>query len=219
MVGLSQWRSEVQAAADRAKSAPPLDPFPTPEPGLSTVFHGDSITQADTDTFDSFPGQGSWVGHALSYKDIPWEYRATTAVAGQTTTEIRARFAADVLSRKPQAVVLLAGTNDIGQGVTTAETIANLRAMIEAAQRRDLEVWLISPPPRADYAAQVSALIAAEEALAKELGVPLIDGHTALAAPQGGYKRGLSSDGIHPNREGAEVLGEAVATQVVKGDR
>lgn len=108
----------------------PLDP-------RRVVFLGDSITDGwRLDEY--FPGK-SYVNRGIS---------------GQTTSQMLVRMYPDVISLKPAAMVLLAGTNDIARnnGPMTAEMIEqNIMAITELAQNHGIKVILCSVLPISDY--------------------------------------------------------------------
>lgn len=179
-------------------------------PQLRTVFVGDSITAADTPGFDSGSGAGSWVRYARADEKSPWAELANVGVGGETTTSMRDRFAADALSRNPEAVVIMAGTNDVSQGVPVETTLDNIEAMVTAAREAGSEVWLISAPPSNENGEGVRALTDAERNLAAQLGVPFIDVFSDLAQPDGSWPEGYTEDGTHPTLAGAQALAAAV---------
>jgi len=102
------------------------------------VFLGDSITDG-WKLMDSFPGK-------------PYVNRG---ISGQTTAQMLVRMYPDVIDLKPEAVIVLAGTNDISQN-TGPETITmvqeNLMAITELAQKHGIKVILCSLTPISDYA-------------------------------------------------------------------
>jgi lysophospholipase L1-like esterase len=61
--------------------------------------------------------------------------RQNMGIGGQTTTQIAARFNADVLDLKPRLALIQGGTNDIGYGtVTLATFLSNWKRMLDACQ-------------------------------------------------------------------------------------
>jgi len=88
-----------------------------------------------------------------------WSFSAKTAlgleminrgIAGQTTDQMLVRFRQDVIALQPQAVVILAGANDVAgiHGSHTEEMILdNLMSMTELARAHDIRVILASVPP------------------------------------------------------------------------
>lgn len=57
-----------------------------------------------------------------------------SAVCGEVTGEMVLRFRASVLDRRPQMVIILGGTNDLGWNADPAEIMRNLLKMYELAR-------------------------------------------------------------------------------------
>ena len=92
------------------------------------VFLGDSITQGWSDASPAF------------FSDRPYIERG---IGGQTTPQMLIRFRADVVDLAPQAVVILAGTNDIAgnTGPATNKMIEdNIASMAEIAEANGIRV-------------------------------------------------------------------------------
>src|SRR5579875_669822 len=118
------------AAADAA--------LPPSEPGR-VVFYGDSITDAWTSNGGKF---------------FPGKPYVNRGISGQTTEQMVVRFRQDVINLHPEAVVILAGTNDIAgnTGPETPEMIEdNFRSMTEIARANGIRVILASVTPVARY--------------------------------------------------------------------
>ena len=97
----------VLTACDDSHDAPPLDSHPHPA-GL-TVFLGDSLTSA----WDVVLPDGQ------KLRDLaPGEINA--GAVGQASIMTLYRLQHDVLDKHPARVVILAGTNDVGDFLNTA---------------------------------------------------------------------------------------------------
>ncbi|MCW2791813.1 MAG: GDSL-like Lipase/Acylhydrolase [Nocardioides sp.] len=178
---------------------------------LRTVFVGDSITQADSPSYGARPGAGSWVRYAVDDDRSPWAFDANVALAGQTLAQLAARFESDVLARRPEAVVIMGGTNDVLQGLPVDASAESLAAMVREARAAGAEVWVIGPPPIDRlYLRPVDAMAQAEEEVARETGATYVDLGDSLVDPDGDWLPGLSFDGVHPTPHGARALAEAV---------
>jgi lysophospholipase L1-like esterase len=68
-------------------------------------------------------------------------------VSGQNTTQMLARFQKDIVDLNPKVVVIMGGTNDLAQGVTKKQILANLAAMAEMADAAGIKVVLCSVTP------------------------------------------------------------------------
>lgn len=166
----------------------------TPE----VVFMGNSITDFWINNDAEFFANNNFVDRGIS---------------GQTTCEMLVRFRQDVLSLQPQAVVILAGINDIAQnnGRISLEAVAdNIISMCELAHAHGIKVVLCSVLPCDRFswrserkpAEQVKQLNALLHSYAKAHKIPYVDYHAALATSTGGLPVVLSADGCHPNRDG-----------------
>jgi lysophospholipase L1-like esterase len=177
--------------------------LPAEEKGR-VVFYGDSITDAwgrSVGTF--FPGK-------------PYVNRG---ISGQTTPQMLVRFRQDVVDLHPEAVVILAGTNDIAgnTGPSSPEmTEDNFKSMVEIAKANGIRVILASVTPVATYpwrpsVTDVPAKIAVINAWLKDYcaqeKLTYLDYWTAMAGPDGGMKPGISLDGVHPNAAGYAMMG------------
>ena len=100
---------------------------------------GNSITEVWANMRPDFFKNNSFVGRGIS---------------GQTTPQMLVRFRQDVIDLKPEAVVILAGTNDIAgnTGPMTLEMIlGNIQSMAELAHANGIKVILCSVLPAYDY--------------------------------------------------------------------
>jgi acyl-CoA thioesterase I len=165
------------------------------------VFFGDSITELwknqDPDFFS---------------KDL-----IDRGISGQTTTQMVARFRADVIDLHPRVVHILAGTNDIAgnTGPTTLAWIeANIRTMVELARAHHIAVVLASVPPAARFnwrpeIAPVDSILALNDWLkgyAHQVGLVYVDYFGALDDGHHALKPSLSADGVHPNAGGYAIM-------------
>ena len=155
-----------------------------------------------------------------------WQFRDTgmftdglvdRGISGQTTQQMLVRFREDVIALHPQAVHIMAGTNDVA-GNTGAATLAsvqgNIESMAELAKLHGIKVILASIPPAAAFpwspamrpAGPIIAFNAWLRAYAARNGFTYLDYHAALADAQGGMKPGLATDGVHPTPEGYAIM-------------
>ncbi len=183
------------AAADAALKPPRPDE-------VRIVFIGDSVTSGWISPLPEKVGDTVRIGRGI---------------AGQTSADVRARFAADALALHPGVVHILVGTNDIagnGGPITLDDTRANLAAMAADAKAAGARVILSTLLPCTDYywhrgqqpapkIAEINAWIR-QEAAAK--GYVLADYFTPMAAPDASLKAEYSRDGTHPNEAGHKVM-------------
>ncbi|MGA3180203.1 MAG: GDSL-type esterase/lipase family protein [Verrucomicrobiota bacterium] len=109
----------------------------------AVVFLGDSITE----------------GWSTLAADFPKLKVANRGIGGDITSGVLYRLKADVLSLNPAAIVLLIGTNDVGDGADGEDVAANIRLILLAIQNYNpkLKVIVCKVMPRSDGNAQIYA--------------------------------------------------------------
>jgi acyl-CoA thioesterase I len=129
-------------------------------------------------------------------------------VPGEVTAQALERLPGALDEYAPRLLLLCIGGNDFLRRLPGAQAERNVRAMIELARRRGVDVLLIGTPepgllpsPPAFYAA-----------LAKELRVPYEGGVITEVLRDARLK----SDPIHPNAAGYRVIAERVAAALKK---
>jgi acyl-CoA thioesterase I len=106
------------------------------------------------------------------------------------------------------------------RGIDPANSRANLRGILEAAQAAEVPVLLVGLEATGNYGPEFKADFDAMYAdLAAEFGVPLYPNFFAgLIAAAGGtaeVTRFMQADGIHPSAEGVAVVVEALGPAVL----
>ena len=187
-------------AADNQKVSPPASGEDR------VVFMGDSITD----------GWGRGNNGSSFFPGKPYLNRG---ISGQVTAQMLLRFYPDVVQHKPKAVVILAGTNDIGNniGPVSNETIENnLMAMADLARANNIKVVLASLLPVCDYHRPQTAARPPERILAinkwmqdyaSRNNMGYLDYFSATVDDKGFFKAELTNDGLHPNAAGYQVMG------------
>lgn len=124
-------------------------------------------------------------------------------VPGETSADGRDRLDQAFNESRPALLILCMGGNDFLRKVPEAETVENLRAMLELAKSRQIPALLIATP-RPGLGIAVPAFYAE---LAKQYAVPL----ETEALESILSKNSLKSDLIHPNASGYRQLAEVIA--------
>lgn len=175
------------------------------------VFIGNSITDNWTrDHGEFFEENPSYVNRGIS---------------GQTSAQMLLRFRSDVIELKPKVVVISAGTNDIAgnRGAISIEGIAgNIFSMVELAKANGIKVVLASVLPASSYswspslepADKIIELNKLIKSYAKKNNVFYLDYYTLMVNKNGGLKKELGRDTVHPNGKGYEVM-ESLVKQAV----
>ena len=210
--------TQARAALDRAgrmindygdtrRYAADNQKLPPPAPGEQrVVFMGDSITDA-------------WGRNNNGSSFFPGKPYVNRGISGQVTPQMLLRFHQDVIELKPRAVVILAGTNDIGGniGPMTLDAIEQyLTAMTELARGNNIKVILASVLPVCDYHKPQIAQRPPEKILALNQwikdysarnGLVYLDYFSSMVDDKGFFRAELTYDGLHPNAAGYEVMG------------
>lgn len=142
-------------------------------------------------------------------------------ISGQTTPQILLRFQQDVITLKPKAVHILAGTNDVfgNTGPSSDEMILdNLQSMVDLARQHRIKVILGGLTPTGlsmsrDARTQVVNLKIKD--LARRNHVRFVDYFGPLDDGTGKLCRDLGNDGLHPNRDGYVIM-RRIAEQAIR---
>lgn len=172
------------------------------EDGPKVVFMGNSITEVWVNMRPDFFKNNSFVGRGIS---------------GQTTPQMLVRFRQDVIDLKPEAVVILAGTNDIAGNtgpMTLKMILGNIQSMAELAHTNGIKVILCSVLPAFDYPwrpglepnVKIPALNEMIKAYAKEKGFFYLDYFSEMADERNGLPKKYAEDEVHPTLEGYKVM-------------
>lgn len=175
-----------------------------PNTGTRVVFMGNSITDNWATGRPEFFELNDFIGRGIS---------------GQTTYEMLLRFRDDVINLKPAAVVIGGGTNDIAQNndITYVEnrTFGNIVSMAEIAQANNIKVLLASVLPVTSFAwnpsitnhkDKIESLNARIKEYAESHGMLYVDYYSKMVTPDRGLIGTLTTDGVHPNDAGYEIM-------------
>lgn len=146
-------------------------------------------------------------------------------IGGQTTSQMLLRFYQDVINLNPEAVVILAGINDIAgnTGLISTKAISeNIESMCILARAKKIKVVLCSLLPankipwrNVDSVAQkVIDLNQQLKTIASEMELTWVDYYTPMVNDEKGLPEKYSSDGIHPTLEGYQKI-ESIITPVL----
>lgn len=216
----------------------------TPGPGVThkgpkAVFIGDSITWQwglVTRKLSDKQKQGvvipdpvpSWMKISGDDIEITWHSSFFTqnnyvdkGVSGQRTDEMLARYQSDVLSLDPSCVVIMGGTNDLAQGRTKDQILANIKSMAEQAAAKNMKVVLCSVTPcDEEYSmltprkkgTHIVALNKMIKEYAASKGFIYCDYYPALVAADGYSLKDeyCLYDKLHPNPDAYTVMEEII---------
>ncbi len=132
---------------------------------------------------------------------------ANASISGETTSGGRARLAAVLSKYSPKIVLIALGSNDGLRGLPIATIRDNLRALVEMAQQKNVQVILIGqrlPPNYGPYAEEFRALFAE---VAQEKKTPLIAFLLAAIAQRPEF---FQADNLHPTAAAQPLLLDTV---------
>jgi len=153
--------------------------------------------------------------------------RINRGISGQTTPQMVLRFRQDVLQLQPKIVVILAGTNDIAQNtgpITLDEIAGNIFTMCELAKQNHIQIIICSVLPALDYpwrtglepAQKIIELNKKLKKYAFENNIAYVDYFSAMVDDKNGLLAKYTYDGVHPNKEGYEVMENLINKQLKK---
>lgn len=165
---------------------------------------GDSVTEGDSPDFNAGKtGSLSWPSHMPSGTKFAggWAKRGSTTAA----------MAANVKPVPADVLVMIAGTNDIIQGVPFSESASNLKAIASKVAAKRVVVSAV--PPLDQDPAAAAAYNQKLEALAGNAGWTFVD---AMAGVRNGdrYAPGMTADGVHPTLPGVNSISDALSKAI-----
>jgi len=175
------------------------------------VFIGDSITESWTDFSPEFFQQNNFVNRGIS---------------GQTTPQMLIRLKPDAVRLDPKMIVINAGTNDIAgnTGPSTPEMIIdNICSMAEIAIKNNIDVALSTILPVYKYPGNdevvdppkiISIVNSALEEYCKKNSLRYVDYYSPMVDEKKGLKSEYGNDGVHPTKEGYDVMEKAVKSVI-----
>lgn len=170
---------------------------------VKVVFYGNSITRNWYRMRKDFFLSHGFVGRGIG---------------GQTSSELLVRFRQDVIDLHPKTAVIMCGTNDIAQNngtISLENTMGNIISMCELAKANKIRPILCSVLPARsfrwnphvpDAPQQIRALNDLIKAYAAKNKILYVDYYSAMVDEDGGLKKGLSKDEVHPTEAGYQIM-------------
>jgi lysophospholipase L1-like esterase len=184
--------------------------------GSTIIPAGDSLTLAG-----SAVGSGVWqYGGGIQELAIRQSGRfrqiRNAGVASNTSTQLLARFQADVLDYAPDVVPILTGTPDYASGMANSvytTLFNNLQTMVRMCLAAGATPVVVVPPVKESAAAESRRAVPFYYRLAQYWGVPLVDLFKVSVDPvTGNWLAGYETDGTHPIDAGIVALAPSLAT-------
>jgi len=177
------------------------------------AFLGDSITQ-----FWEGPGQDIWDRQIAPFK------AANFGFSGDQTSHVLWRLQnGELLGIHPKLIVLMIGTNDIGQGKSPEQTADGVRAIVSElrSQTPSSKILLLGIFPRGAFSTDP---LRQEVAHATELFKDCVDGShvqfldigTRFLAADGSLPAATFPDALHPNTDGYKQWADAIVPTIAR---
>ncbi|KUK36523.1 MAG: acyl-CoA thioesterase [Thermacetogenium sp.] len=153
--------------------------------------------------------EASWVNYVS--RNSSFEL-VNAGVNGDTLEDMVGRYERDVRRHRPDAVVILGGTNDAHcSEISCDQAIYCLGKIIASALKDGIRPVVATPIPVADddaVNAKLQRIVSDARRLSEELRLSLLDFAAPFYNGQGAIREELYIDGVHPNRDGYEVMGK-----------
>jgi lysophospholipase L1-like esterase len=184
---------------------------------------GDSITQNSSTLNNGYWQAGNGYAENAIRRAARFTYLANAGVGGNTVAQMRARFATDVLPFQPEAILFMAGTNSITTGISfagMADVLDDYEWIVQQSLANGIIPILVTPPAKTQAGlgqdntgwSETRDFIPFLYDLAAYYGLPLIDVFKFTCdTATGGFRAGLSDDGVHPNQAGADAIAAYVS--------
>jgi len=132
-----------------------------------------------------------------------------------------ARLDKDVLSQKPDWLLLSCGVNDVwGRGIDLDTFKKNITSIVDQAQAAGIKVMILPPTPIyeagiSEFSEHLVGYVAFMVQLAQERKLPLANMNAAWAGyiaaqPPGSGNHIVTIDGVHPNPDGHLVFARTI---------
>ena len=194
---------------------------------MTVICIGDSTT-AGTPLFKS-PLEAPPDGEGDEQSQFTWWLQQThpewhvlnRGVNGERSDQIAARFARDVIAQAPDVVVIIAGVNDVYQGLSAQHVIANLASMYDRARDAGIPVvagtivpYNTATPDQNARMHDINRWIADEVGHRTEFAC--VDTRAATADPADPDRLAASPDSLHPSIEGYRRMADALEPALVR---
>jgi lysophospholipase L1-like esterase len=200
-----------------------MSAYPTPQPmARSFVVLGDSLSVWAFAPGETQPCKTCAWPTLLAAHDRDFVLIHNGAVAGNNTFQMISRFRRDVVAYPANMLIVLAGTNDVGQDYSVATIVANIHAIVRSAAGHGFQVVVLTiPPNNADRIMRLRRLRQTNAALinlGRTEGFQVIDIYSALVTDDGHLRRCYAAaDGLHLSLAGEQKVAETVYAGLMAG--
>jgi len=141
-------------------------------------------------------------------------------INGELTDDMVDRFDRDVLGPRPDFVIILGGSNDLGWGVDPTAVAANLANMYGEALRHEVKPVACTVPSVLGYDEGIQPRLQLNQTikrLSAEFGITCVDLFSATNDSSGRLRKEYSNDGLHLSTKGYEAMADAIFSGAVRG--
>lgn len=181
--------------------------------GIKIASFGDSITHG-----------GGAVNNPPSYTLYDWQTYTGLSIlnlgcSGDTTKQLNKRFTKDVIPFAPKILVIMGGINDVRLGIHATSIISELNKLKFRCLLQGIQPVFVTLTPLNPIAMRQVLQINPADGWENEREKVnewirgqqyFVDVAAKLATPNGWYLPGLSTDGLHPDANGKELIGSAI---------
>lgn len=206
--------------------------FTMPQQKEKIIFFGDSITQAGVQP----GGYITVLADMLAQKGLSNRYEVAGAgIGGNKVYDLYLRMEEDVLAKKPTTVVIWVGVNDVwhkrsfGTGTDPDKFEKFYDAIIRKLQAASIKVLICTPAAigeKTDFSNELDGDLNKYSGIIREIArkhnLPLIDlrkhflEYNLANNPENKSKDILTTDGVHLNKKGNELVATAMYKALVK---
>nr|WP_269327864.1 GDSL-type esterase/lipase family protein [Kineosporia mesophila] len=217
----AQDAAAARAKARRQAAVQAAEGATTTESGGTVAYGGQDLPDlivAPPEKTDGALRLTVGLGDSITYRSGSWFRRVCgsgvvntcrdSGIRGDTTAGMLSRLQTDVLDLHPDVVTVMAGTNDMLYGFTTAQSIRNIGEIVTQIRDSGATVVLCTIAPRNATPGEAMALNKAIRKYAKKHHVALFDVAPLLSTWNGRFKSGLTDDGVHPNARGMKLVAD-----------
>jgi lysophospholipase L1-like esterase len=141
-------------------------------------------------------------------------------IVGELTDDMVVRFSRDVLRPRPDAVIILGGSNDLGWGMDPSSVAENLAGMYGEALKKGIQPVACTVPSVRGYEEGIRPRLLLNGLIrthSEALGIICVDLFSVTSDSAGSLREALSNDGLHLTPQGYEAMAEAIFSEAVRG--
>jgi lysophospholipase L1-like esterase len=141
-------------------------------------------------------------------------------VAGNRSPDMLARVDGDVISKKPDWMLLSCGVNDVWSKTIELDAFkTNITAIVDKAQAAGIKVMILTPTPinetSTEFNPKLAGYVDFMKQIAKDRNLPCADVNAAwvdylTAHPDPANHTILTADGVHPNADGYQLFAKTI---------